>query len=172
MVLLGEHLGRRHQRALVPALHGGQQRGDGDDGLARADVALQQPVHRVGGGEVGVDLGDHPLLGGGEREAERGVEALHQLAVDLVAQPDGVALHRPLAHDEHELHAQQLVERQPPPGLLLVGDRVRQVDVLERRLPGRRARGAGAPSPAPGRRARAAGPARARSRPTRPAPTW
>ena len=52
-MLLGEHLGRRHERALVPALHRGEQGGDGDDGLAGADVALQQPVHRVGAGEVG-----------------------------------------------------------------------------------------------------------------------
>ena len=74
-VLLGEHLGRRHQRALVAALHGGQQRGHGDDGLAGADVALQQPVHRVRRGEVGVDLGDHPALGVRQREAQRGVEA-------------------------------------------------------------------------------------------------
>ena len=47
-VLLGEHLGRRHQRALVTALHRRQQRRDRDHGLAGADVALQQPVHRMG----------------------------------------------------------------------------------------------------------------------------
>ena len=70
-VLLGEHLGRRHQRPLVAALHGGQQRRHGDHRLARADVALQQPVHRVRRGEVGVDLGDHPPLGGRQREAAR-----------------------------------------------------------------------------------------------------
>ena len=136
-VLLGEHLGRRHQRALVAALHGGQQRRDGDDRLARADVALQQPVHRVRRGEVGVDLADHPPLGGRQREAQRGVEPAHQLAAGLVADADGVALHRPLAHHEHELHPQQLVERQPAPGLLLVGDRLRQVDVVQRRRRGR-----------------------------------
>ena len=33
-VLLGEHLGRRHQRCLVPALHRGEHGGDGNDGLA------------------------------------------------------------------------------------------------------------------------------------------
>ncbi len=46
-VLLGEHLGRRHQGTLVPALHGGEQHRHGHDRLARPDVALQQTVHRV-----------------------------------------------------------------------------------------------------------------------------
>ena len=46
VVLFGEHLGRRHERALVPALHADEQRGERDHGLARPDVALQQPVHR------------------------------------------------------------------------------------------------------------------------------
>ena len=63
VVLLGEHLGGRHQRALVPALDGDEQRADGHDGLARADVALEQPVHRVGAGEVGGDLVDAPAAG-------------------------------------------------------------------------------------------------------------
>ena len=103
--------------------------------LPGADVTLQQPVHRVRRGEVGVDLGDHPPLGVRQREAQRGVEAAHQLAADLVADADGVPLHRPLAHHEHELHAQQLVEGQPPPGVLLVGDRLGQVDVVQRRPP-------------------------------------
>ena len=134
-VLLGEHLGRRHQRTLVATLHGGQQRGDGDDRLAGADVTLQQPVHRVRRGEVGVDLGDHPPLGVRQREAQRGVEPGHERAVDLVADADGVPLHRPLAHHEHQLHPQQLVEGQSAPGVLLVGDRLGQVDVVQRRPP-------------------------------------
>ena len=45
-MLLGEHFGRRHERALVAALHRDEQRRERDDGLARADVALQQAVHR------------------------------------------------------------------------------------------------------------------------------
>ena len=62
-VLLGEHLGGRHERALVAALHGGEQRGDRDDRLAGAHVALQQAVHRDRAGQVGGDLGDHLLPG-------------------------------------------------------------------------------------------------------------
>ena len=62
-MLLGEDLGRRHQRTLVAALDRGQQGGDGDDRLAGADVALQQAVHGVRRREVGIDLADHPGLG-------------------------------------------------------------------------------------------------------------
>ena len=47
-VLLGERLGRRHQRALASVLDRAQQRVQRDDGLAGADVALQQPLHRHG----------------------------------------------------------------------------------------------------------------------------
>ena len=61
-VLLGEHLGRRHQRCLVPALYRGEHRCDSNDGLAGPHVALQQAVHRVGAGEVGLDVADGVLL--------------------------------------------------------------------------------------------------------------
>ena len=63
VVLLGEHLGRRHERTLVAALHRDEQRGERDHGLARADVALQQPVHRRRAGHVVRDLGDRRVPG-------------------------------------------------------------------------------------------------------------
>ena len=82
-VLLGEHLGRRHQRALVTALHGGEQR------RLTATTVLPEPTSPCssrcigcGAGEVGLDLGDHPSLRAGERVRQRVVEAPHQLAVD------------------------------------------------------------------------------------------
>ena len=70
-VLLGQHLGRGHERALVAALDGHEQGGDGHQRLARAHVALEQPVHGVDAGQVAGDLGDGPLLGAGERERQR-----------------------------------------------------------------------------------------------------
>ncbi len=57
-VLACQDLGRRHQRGLAAGLDdggGGEQR---DDGLARADVALQQPQHALGLGEIGDDVGN------------------------------------------------------------------------------------------------------------------
>ena len=46
-VLLGERLGRRHQRGLGAGLDRAQHRVERDDGLARADLAHQQPLHRA-----------------------------------------------------------------------------------------------------------------------------
>ena len=110
-----------------------QQRRDGDNGLAGADVALQQAVHRAWRGEIGVDLADDSTLGGRQVVRQRGVEALHELAGDLVREADRVRLDLPLAPYEHELDAQQLVERQSPTGLVLGVDRLGQVDRPERR---------------------------------------
>ena len=62
----------------ISLVHRGQQRGHGHHGLARADVALQQPVHGVRAREVGVDLGDHPALGTREREGQPLVERGHR----------------------------------------------------------------------------------------------
>ena len=59
-VLFGEHLGRRHQRTLMPALHRGQHRADGHQRLAGTDVALQQTMHRMRAGEVVLDLARSP----------------------------------------------------------------------------------------------------------------
>ena len=75
-VLLGKHLGGRHQRALVATLHSGQHGADGHQRLAGTDVALQQAMHRMRTGEVVLDLGDRSSLGGGELERQRGVQTL------------------------------------------------------------------------------------------------
>jgi hypothetical protein len=47
-VLLGQDLGGRHERGLVAALDGEQHGEERDDGLAGADVALQQRFIRRG----------------------------------------------------------------------------------------------------------------------------
>ena len=57
-MLARQNFGRRHQRRLPPAFdHGGrgQQR---HHGLAGAHVALQQPQHALGLGQIGDDVGD------------------------------------------------------------------------------------------------------------------
>ena len=59
-VLLGQSLGGRHQRRLHPALGDPQHRVQRDDGLARADLAHQQALHRAPAREVGVDLARVP----------------------------------------------------------------------------------------------------------------
>ena len=69
-VLLGEDLGRGHERRLPAALGREDGREDGDDRLAASDVALEEPPHRAPGAEVFADLPDHALLRGRERERQ------------------------------------------------------------------------------------------------------
>ena len=61
-VLLGEGLGRRHQGGLMTGLDRAQHRVDAEDGLAGSHLAHQQPLHRLGLAEVGVDLLDRAAL--------------------------------------------------------------------------------------------------------------
>ncbi len=69
-VLLGERLGRRHQHRLEARFERPQHRVQRDHGLARADLAHQQPLHRLAGVEVGVDLveGAQLVVSGLERQ--------------------------------------------------------------------------------------------------------
>jgi hypothetical protein len=80
VMLLGENLRRRHERGLRARFDAEEHRGKGDECLARADVAVQQAIHRTRGGEIGADFRDGALLRAGEREGKAGVEALHQRA--------------------------------------------------------------------------------------------
>ena len=79
-MLLGEDLGRRHQRHLVAGLYGLQGGEGGDHGLAGADVALHQAQHRLVLGQVVGDLRADPALRAGRLEAEVGKEAFRQAA--------------------------------------------------------------------------------------------
>ena len=67
-----QNLGRRHHHALQAAFGGvdhGQQR---HQRLARADIALHQPVHAVAGTQVGAHLVQRAPLRPGQRERQRG----------------------------------------------------------------------------------------------------
>ena len=55
-VLLGEQLGRRHDRRLIAVLDREQRGEQRDDRLAAADVALQQTLHAPIAAHVGDDL--------------------------------------------------------------------------------------------------------------------
>ena len=105
-VLLHEHLGGREQRGLCAALRGAQHRVHGDDRLARADVAEQQAPHRPAAREVAVDVADAALLAVRERERQRRVVALEQLA----GAAEGLRLGRAgAALGERDLQQQQLL---------------------------------------------------------------
>ena len=55
-VLLGEDFGGRHHRGLAAGVDRRQAADRRDDGLAAADVALQQTLHRMRLREVAQDL--------------------------------------------------------------------------------------------------------------------
>ena len=130
-VLLGERLRRRHQRALAAVLDRAQERVERDDRLARADVALQQALHRHRPREVGVHLADRLLLVGGQRERERGAVAVDQLA--RLTEAGG---QRPVAlggaAGDPDLKYEQLVEREPLAPALGLVEAGRPVDRGER----------------------------------------
>ncbi len=66
VVLARQQVGRREERGLATGKPGGGQCVGGHGGLARPDVALQQPEHRHGPREVGGDVAHGRALVGGE----------------------------------------------------------------------------------------------------------
>jgi len=79
-MLLGEDLGRRHQRALPAGVDRHRRRERGHHRLAGADIALQQAVHRLRAAQVGGDLVADAVLRAGERERQRGEQLFVQAA--------------------------------------------------------------------------------------------
>ena len=130
-MLLRERLGRRHQRVLPSVLDRTQQRVQRDDGLAGADVALQQPLHRHGSRQVGVELADRGLLVRRERERKRLAVTPDQLA--RVAEPRREsALPFARATRDSDLEQEELVEREPTSARLSLLARARAVKCPER----------------------------------------
>ena len=126
-VLLGQDLRGRHERALEARLDRGEEPHHGDDRLSRAHVALQQPAHGAGPGEVGADLLPHALLGGGQGEGQPCQEPRHQRARrrDGVAGPGRLA---PSPDREADLEQQEVLEHEPLPGGLGRLERLGEVD--------------------------------------------
>ena len=69
-MLLRQNLGRRHERHLQAVLHRDERRQQRHDRLARADVALQQPVHRLRPLHVVDDLLQRAALPFGQPERQ------------------------------------------------------------------------------------------------------
>ena len=142
-VLLGQGLGRRHQHRLEARFQRPQHRVDGDDGLAAAHLAHQQPLHRLARVEVGVDLVERLQLVPGRLERQRLDPAPDPLArlAHLRRRPRGPV--RALAGRQDRLVEEELFEPQPLPrrlDLLLGLGEVHRLD---------RIGGAGQPAPHP-----------------------
>ncbi len=131
-VLLGQRLGRRHQHRLEAGFQRPQHRVEGDDGLARADLAHQQPLHRLAGVEIGVDLVEGLQLVPGRLERQRLDPAPDLLA--RLAEPRRRPRRpvRPLARRQDRLVEEELLEAQPLARLLDVLLGLGEVDRLDR----------------------------------------
>ena len=112
-VLLGEDLGRRHQRDLVTGLDDIGRHQRRDHRLARADVPLHEAEHRLAPRHVRPELGEHPLLRAGRNE----VEARAQTPGGLARGPDrGRVTHLRAGAQEPEPEpvGDELLEGEPP----------------------------------------------------------
>ena len=131
-VLRGQHLGGREQRRLLAGVDDLEHRPQRDDRLARADIALHEPVHRVFEGEIGGDLLADLLLPLGEHERQLGLERGGEpvgarRAGGRRALRGGLAAQR-----ERELHTHRLVPHQAGAGGVVVGLRLGHVDAAQR----------------------------------------
>ena len=132
VVLLGEHLGRGEQGRLAARVHHLEHGPDRDHRLARADLALQQPVHRVGAGQLPGDRLAHRDLPRGQGERQPRVELVGDAAVDVRARHGrhGRGGQPPLR--QRGLQQERLVPLEPLPGPLQVGLVERPVDGADR----------------------------------------
>ena len=112
-MLLGEQLGRRHERGSGGPAATHRARGEeGDRRLAAADVALEQAVHRVRAREVGAISRERARLRAGE--AERQARGVRRVGARRRRERDPrLALARRAPQREAELEQEQLLEDQP-----------------------------------------------------------
>ena len=125
-MLAREDFGRRHQRRLPARFDDIGHRQQRDDRLARADVALQQPQHALGRGEIGADFGERARLRAGQREGQRGLDPGGQPPV-AGAWPAGEVAHARAHHQQRQLIGEQFVIGEPrragPTGSISPGSR-------------------------------------------------
>ncbi len=112
VVLFGEDLGRRHQGGLVTASDGSQDCGGGDRSLARADIALDEAIHRVGAAHIGENLSDHPPLSPGELERKQPGDLVPE-GLRYAESNAGLAMRLEALHLHRDLWVQKLFEHEP-----------------------------------------------------------
>ncbi len=130
VVLFGEDLGGGHEGGLAAAFDGEEDGGEGDEGFAAADVALEEAVHGAGGGEVGADFGDGAELGGGEGEGE-GVEPLVEEEAWAAEVGGGEAVPALAAAEDLDLEEEEFFEGEVAASEVFGGERGGEVDRAE-----------------------------------------
>ena len=117
VVLLRQHLGGSHQGTLTAGINGGEQGGDGNNGLTAAHIPLHQPGHGLIADQVSVDLRQHPSLGCCEPERQQGEEGADAAAAGATVQRwSGAAGELASALQQAQLQQQKLIEHQPATG--------------------------------------------------------
>jgi hypothetical protein len=130
-VLLGEDFGGGHHRTLPASFDSGEKGGNGDHGLARSHLPLEQTVHGVRPGEIGLDLHHDPALGGRQLVGQAGDEPPGQVAHRGMGHSPRRLLLPAFLHGQGDLESEQLVERQAVAGGRDVVERLREVDGAE-----------------------------------------
>ena len=140
-MLSGEEVGRGQEGPLPAGERHGREGPRRYRGLARADVALEEPEHRDGSREVVADRGDRGRLIRGEVDlvphlpAEPGGDRVPDRHLGRVVDDHGPAAlphPRPAPADHAELQRQKLVEGEPAKGGVAALERGRVVRLLER----------------------------------------
>ena len=134
-VLAGEHFRGREEHGLSLGIGGSGQGVAGHDGLAGAHVSQKHMVGHRRRGQGGKNLVARPLLLAGELEGKRGGEsgkprAVHHVGVGHAPGAAGGAL----LHEE-QLQIQQFLVDEPPPRLVGLGHRAREMDGAQRGVP-------------------------------------
>jgi hypothetical protein len=131
-VLLCQRLGRRHQHRLEARFQRPQHRVEGNHGLAAAHLAHQQPLHRLAGVEVGIDLVECLELVPGRLEGQRFDPAPDRLARPAEARRRPRGAVGALSRRQDRLVEEQLFEAQAVPRDLDLLPALGQVDGLDR----------------------------------------
>lgn len=113
-MLLGQNLRRIHQRDGPSAFDGHQRGAGGNDGFARAHIALQQSAHRMPRTEVRADFSEHFGLRVGEFESETFEERAHQVICTGTGQGGRARFPCAATFLNRELQRDELVQREPP----------------------------------------------------------
>jgi hypothetical protein len=106
----------------------------GDQRLARADVALEQQVHRLRPGHASIDVGDRAPLRIRRLERQRRVERIEQRRARSVRDPGALGRESSAPEPDPELQREQLVELQPLARGLELALIVREVDPPQRSI--------------------------------------
>lgn len=112
-MLLGEQLGRCHQRHLASTASGARSGGSGHHRLATAHIALQQPDHGPHQQQVRLHFRECAALRTGQRERQGGGEAGAQ-PVGILKSPGLFAARLAFHPAQTQLMREQLLEGQPP----------------------------------------------------------